>query len=205
MVNGMLGKKLGMTQVFREDGTIVAVTAIEVGPCTVTQVKTVPVDGYEAVQLGFGTAKRLNKPQKGHLKQLGQFKHLREFKSDAPAAVGDVFDVAQFEAGQMVNVVATSRGRGFAGGVRRYHFRGGPKTHGQSDRHRAPGSIGATTTPGRVYKGQRMAGHLGADRVTVQNIEVVASDPERSLLLIKGGVPGPVNGLVEVYRARGSK
>jgi large subunit ribosomal protein L3 len=205
MVNGLLGKKLGMTRVFNPDGTIVGVTAIELGPCTVTQVKNAARDGYDAVQIGYGIAKKLTKPKRGHLKDLGQFKHLREFSTSGDATVGQVFDVTVFEPGQRVNVVAVSKGRGFAGGVKRHHFRGGPKTHGQSDRHRAPGSIGATTTPGRVMKGLRMAGHMGAKRVTVQNIKIVQADAERGLLLIEGSVPGPVNGIVEVWKARPAK
>lgn len=205
MVKGILGRKVGMTQVFREDGTVVAVTALEVGPCTVTQVKTPQRDGYEAAQLGFGIAQKLNRPARGHLKDLGNFRHLREFPLDGQVEVGQIFDVSMFEAGTKVNVVSTSKGRGFQGGVKRHNFRGGPKTHGQSDRHRAPGSIGAGTTPGRVLKGQKMAGHMGARRVTVQNIEVVQVDPASGLLLIEGSVPGPRNGIVEIYRGRQKK
>lgn len=208
MIEGLLGRKIGMTQVYREDGSVAGVTAIEVGPCTVTQVKTPERDGYTAVQLGFGEKKRLNGPERGHLKGLGNFRWLREFKllgDDALPEVGHKLDAGLFSAGDRVDVVGVSKGKGFAGGVKRHHFRGGPKTHGQSDRHRAPGSIGATTTPGKVFKGLRMAGHLGAERVTVPNLEVVASDPARNLILIHGAVPGAKNGLVMIKRAQKSR
>ncbi len=194
-----------MTQVFRDDGSTVGVTALEVGPCTVTQVKTVERDGYEAAQLGFGTARKLNRPARGHLNKLGQFKYLREFRVDELPALGDVFDVGIFEVGQPVDVSAISKGRGFAGGVKRYHFAGGPKTHGQSDRHRSPGSIGAGTTPGRVWKGLHMAGHMGRKRVTVRNVTVFLADPDRRLLLVEGSVPGPVDGLVEIKTTKSAK
>ncbi|MDY6917105.1 MAG: 50S ribosomal protein L3 [Chloroflexota bacterium] len=202
MISGIIGRKIGMTQVFQENGTVEAVTAIEAGPCFVTQVRRVERDGYDAVQLGFGTAKRLNEPEKGHLKNVGLLKHLREFKaSDIDSVeVGQKVDVGMFQAGDLVDVTGTSKGRGFAGVVKRHHFGGGPKTHGQSDRHRAPGSIGATTTPGRVFKGLRMAGHMGNVRVTVKRLKVVEADPERNLLLVRGAVPGAKNGLVAVRK-----
>ena len=206
MIQGIIGRKLGMTQVFREDGTADAVTVIEAGPCTVIQVKTVTKGEYNAVQLGFGNAKRLNSPQRGHLKGHGQFKYLREFRvSDTEAIkVGEKVDISLFKAGDRVDVTGVSKGKGFAGVVKRHHFAGGPKTHGQSDRHRAPGSIGATTTPGRVFKGMRMAGHMGDSRVTVQRLEVVDADPARNLLLVKGAVPGARNRLLLIERsARG--
>lgn len=211
MIEGLLGRKIGMTQVYREDGSVAGVTAIEVGPCTVTQVKTPERDGYTAVQLGFGEKKRLNKPERGQRKGLGNFRWLREFRiigldDDEPVpAVGDKIDVGVFLPGERVDVVGVSKGKGFAGGVKRHHFAGGPKTHGQSDRHRAPGSIGATTTPGKVFKGLRMAGHLGTERVTVPNLEIVMADPERNLLLIHGAVPGAKDGLVLIKRARKSR
>ena len=203
MISGIIGRKIGMTQVFHGNGTVEAVTAIEAGPCFVTQVRRADTDGYDAVQLGFGTAKRLNEPEKGHLKKVGLLKHLREFKaSDIDSIeVGQKVDVGMFQAGDLVDVTGTSKGRGFAGVVKRHHFRGGPKTHGQSDRHRAPGSIGATTTPGRVFKGLRMAGHMGNERVTVRRLKVVEADPERNLLLVRGAVPGAKNGLVAVRKS----
>ncbi len=203
MIQGIIGRKLGMTQIFREDGTAEAVTAIEAGPCTVIQVKTVAKEGYSAVQLGFGEAKRLNSPEQGHLKGLGRFKHLREFKlSDTEAAkVGEKVDASLFKAGDLVDVTGISKGKGFAGVVKRHHFAGGPKTHGQSDRHRAGGSVGAGTTPGRVFKGMRMAGHMGDSRVTMQRLEVVNTDPARSLLLVKGAVPGARNRLLLIQKS----
>ncbi len=202
MIKGIIGRKLGMTQILTDDGSAKAVTAIEVGPCTVTQVKTAAKEGYDAVQLGFGEAKRLNSPERGHLKRLGQFKYLREFKVNDTEAinVGDKVDVSLFKVGDPVDVTGTSKGKGFAGVVKRHHFAGGPKTHGQSDRHRAPGSIGATTTPGRVFKGMRMAGHMGNIRVTVRHSEVVDADPVRNLLLVKGAVPGARNGLLLIRK-----
>jgi large subunit ribosomal protein L3 len=200
---GLLGRKLGMTQIFEEGGVVRAVTAIQAGPCTITQVKTADRDGYAAIQIGFGEAKKLNKPEAGHLKGLTNLRHLREVRLESAGQYeqGQQIDASLFEAGELVDVVGTSKGKGFAGGVKRYHFRGGPKTHGQSDRHRAPGSIGATTTPGRVYKGTRMAGHLGDVRVTVQNLKVVEVDTARNLLLIEGAVPGANNGLVFIRKA----
>ncbi len=202
MVQGMMGRKLGMTQVFGEDGNAVPVTVIEAGPCYVTQLKTTETDGYEAVQLGFGEAKKLNAPERGHLKSLPPLKYLREFKADdlADLEVGQKIDVGLFEVGEKVDVIGTSKGKGFAGVVKRHHFRGGPKTHGQSDRWRAPGSSGSTTTPGRVLKGTRRAGRMGDERVTVRNLEVVQVDPERNLLLVRGAVPGGKNGLLMIRK-----
>ena len=203
MINGILGLKLGMTQSFNEDGTLDAVTVIEAGPCTITQVKTVENDGYQAVQIGFGQAKRLNKPKRGHLKDLDELKHLREFQAEdvLDTERGAQIDVSIFQPGDKVEVTGTSKGKGFAGTVKRHNFSGGPKTHGQSDRHRAPGSIGAGNTPGRVLKGQKMSGHMGSERVTARNLTVVEVDPARSLLLLKGSVPGSVNGLVLVRKS----
>ena len=200
---GLLGRKLGMTQVFEEGGVVRAVTAIQAGPCTVTQVKTPDRDGYSAIQIGFGAAKKLNKPDAGHLRDLPRLRHLREVRLPAVGSYeqGQQIDASLFAAGELVDVIGTSKGKGFAGGVKRHHFRGGPKTHGQSDRHRAPGSVGATTTPGRVYKGTRMAGHLGDVRVTVQNLKVVEVDTDRNLLLVEGAVPGATNGLVFVRKS----
>lgn len=205
MVEGIIGRKISMTQVFGQDGRVDSVTAIEAGPCFVIQIKRVEKEGYDAVQLGFGEAKRLNQPLKGHLKKLGMLKHLREFKaSDIESIeIGHKVDVSIFKAGDVVDVSGISKGKGFAGVVKRYHFGGGPKTHGQSDRHRAPGSIGAGTTPGRVLKGQRMAGHMGNERVTVRRLKVVEADPERNLLLVRGAVPGARNGLVTIRKSSG--
>src|SRR3989304_7171931 len=178
---GLIGRKLGMTQVFREDGAVIPVTAIEVGPCTVVQVKTREKEGYSAVQMGFGEKKRLTSPEKGHLKGLGSFRHLREFRvgEGVGIEVGQKFDVGLFKPGDIVDVTGTSKGKGFAGVVKRHHFAGGPKTHGKTGRHRAPGSIGATTFPGRVLKGKRMAGHMGNRRVTARSLQVVQAAPER--------------------------
>ena len=207
MLQGIIGKKLGMTQIFRADGKAEAVTAIEAGPCAVTQVKAAAKEGYNAAQLGFGEAKRLNSPQRGHLKGLGQFKYLREFRVDDTEAieVGQRVDVSLFKAGDLVDITGVSKGKGFAGVVKRHHFAGGPKTHGQSDRHRAPGSIGATTTPGRVFKGMRMAGHMGDSRVTARHLEVSEADPARNLLLVKGAVPGARNGLLLIRKSSKGK
>lgn len=203
MITGILGKKVDMTQVFQDDGAVVAVTAIEAGPCTVTQIKTKAQEGYDAVQLGFGQAKRINRPQRGHLKKLGLYKHLREFRVEDASRIqlGDRIDVGIFHPGDLVDVTGTSKGRGFAGVVKRHHFAGGSKSHGQSDRHRAPGSIGAGTDPGRVIKGLKMAGHMGDERVTVQKLQVVKADPERNLLLVRGAVPGARNGLLIVRKS----
>jgi len=203
MIQGIIGRKLGMGQIFGDDGRVEAVTAIEAGRCIVTQVKTMAKERYNAAQLGFSQAKRLNSPQRGHLKGLGQFKYLREFRvADTEAIkVGDRVDVSLFKDGDLVDITGVSKGKGFAGVVKRYHFAGGPKTHGQSDRHRAPGSIGATTSPGRVFKGMRMAGHMGNSRVTVRHLEVFEADPARNLLLVKGAVPGGRNGLLMIRKS----
>ena len=202
MIQGLIGRKLGMTQVFDEAGEVHPVTVIECGPNVVTQVKTQQTDGYEAVQLGFGLDKRLNKPEQGHRKASGyQSRVLREVKADGELEVGQVIKVDAFANGEFVDITGTSKGRGFQGGVKRHGFSGGPRTHGQSDRLRAPGSIGATSTPGRVFKGLRMAGHMGADTVTVQNLRVIRVDTERNILLVEGSVPGPNNGIVMVRRA----
>jgi len=205
MVEGLIGRKIGMTQVFGQDGRVEPVTAIEAGPCFVTQVKKREKEGYDAVQLGFGPAKRLNSPEKGHLKKVGLLQHLREFKaSDIDSLqVGQKVDVSMFKPGDLVDITGTSKGKGFAGVVKRHHFAGGPKTHGQSDRHRAPGSIGSTTRPGRVFKGLRMAGHMGNERVIVRHLKVVRADAERNLLLVRGAVPGARNGLVIIRKSTG--
>ena len=205
MFQAIIGRKLGMTQICRDDGRAEAVTAIEAGPCTVTQIKTAAKEKYNAVQIGFGQAKRLTSPQRGHLKELGQFSYLREFSTDDVEAVkvGDKVDVSLFKAGDLVDITGVSKGKGFAGVVKRHHFAGGPKTHGQSDRHRAPGSIGATSSPGRVFKGMRMAGHMGDERVTVRHLEVFEADPSRNLLMVRGAVPGGTNGLLLIRKSEG--
>jgi len=192
-----------MSQIFRDDGRAEAVTVIEAGPCTVIQVKTKGREHYEAVQLGFGEAKRLSSPQRGHLKELGQFRYLREFRVDDTEGiqVGDKVDASLFEAGDLVDVIGISKSKGFAGVVKRHHFAGGPKTHGQSDRHRHPGSIGATTSPGRVFKGTKMAGRMGGNRVTARHLEVFEADPERNLLLVRGAVPGGRNRLLLIKKS----
>jgi large subunit ribosomal protein L3 len=207
MMKNILGRKVGMTQIFDKDGTIIPVTLIEAGPCYVTQKKTVETDGYNAIQLGFGEVreKNLNKPQTGHLKKSGVpgVKYLREFRVADPAEYteGQKIDVSIFEVGDVVDVVGTSKGKGFAGVVKRHHFGGGPKTHGQSDRWRASGSIGAGSTPGRVLKGVRMAGRMGNQRTTVQNLKIALVDADKNLLAIKGAIPGAKNGLVIVCEA----
>jgi large subunit ribosomal protein L3 len=260
MLSGLLGRKVGMTQVFGPNGTVIPVTVIEAGPCVVTQIKTVAHDGYEAVQIGF-EQKRLKsttRPQLGHLghklpllkaqrkrlqeyqqkrgkksseekeeekpdkriarlleiqenrqrrpgPELGPFRVLREVGLQEGASLeelelGKTFDAGLFKVGESVDIVGTSKGKGFQGGVKRHGFGGGPKTHGQSDRHRAPGSIGSGTTPGRVLKGTRMAGHMGNVRVTIKKLQVIQADPERNLLLVKGSVPGANGGLLMIKK-----
>ena len=207
MIPGIVGKKIGMSQVFGENGKIEAVTVIEAGPCLVTQIKTAEKEGYNAVQLGYGTAKKLSKGEQGHLKELGKLRELREFRvaSTAETKVGDKVDVGLFKTGDIVNVIGVSKGKGFAGVVKRHGFHGGPKTHGQTDRHRAPGAIGATTTPGRVLKGLRMAVHMGHEQVTQKGLKVYKTDPEHNLLLVQGAVPGAKNGLLLISKATKAK
>jgi large subunit ribosomal protein L3 len=206
MTEGIIGKKLGMTQVFGAGGKAEAVTAIEAGPCTVTQVKTEDNDGYSAVQLGFGEAKKSRPGKKGKAKEkeTQKFRYVREFDFK-DSTTGQKIDVSLFKAGDKVDIIGISKGKGFAGGVKRYHFRGGPKTHGQSDRWRAPGSVGSNTSPGRVLKGLRMAGHMGSRRSTAANLEILQADPERNLLLVKGAVPGSANGMVMIQKSRKGK
>jgi large subunit ribosomal protein L3 len=206
MIEGLLGRKIGMTQVFSPSGETIPVTVLEVGPCVVTQIRTKDRDGYEAVQIGYGEvkAKHLTKPQQGHLAKAGKLvRHLREFEADnvEEHEIGQVLDVNIFQPGQIIDVTGKSKGRGFQGVVKRHGFSGGPRTHGQSDRWRAPGSIGAGTTPGRVWKNTRMAGRMGNRRVTVQNLQVVEILPDRHLLLVRGSVPGAKNSLIMVRRA----
>lgn len=215
MVNAILGIKLSQSQRFDEKGMRYPVTLITAGPCLVVQVKTVEKDGYLAYQLGFGSKKEMNitKPTLGRIKKAGLKINPRFFgevrvnpseisenlKLGSEIKVGDVL-----KAGDIVDVMGVSKGKGFAGAVKRHHFKGGPRTHGQSDRERAPGSIGTTTTPGRVLKGKRMAGHLGSDNVTVRNLKVMEIDPEKNLLVVKGLIPGPVNELVEIEVKNGA-
>lgn len=209
MVKGLIGKKIGMTQIFDDTGVAVPVTVIEAGPCYVTQIRLPEKDGYSAVQLGFSETKpkRLTGGQTGHLKRnnLPPLKFLREFRVKNPdVQEGDQVTVAVFGIGEKVDVVGVSKGKGFAGAMKRYHFRGGPATHGQSDRQRSPGSRGAGTTPGRVYKGSRGPGHMGDDRVTSQSLKVVLVDAERNLIGVRGSVPGARGSLVMVQEARKS-
>ena len=209
-MKGILGRKVGMTQIFDEKGLVVPVTVIEAGPCFVVQKKTLEQDGYTAIQIGFEETKpkHLTKGQMGHLEKSGlsMVRHLREIRlpNVDDYGVGQELTVAMFESGEQVDIVATSKGRGFAGTIKRHGFKRQPKTHGQSDRERAPGSAGATTTPGRVHKGKRMPGHMGVARVTSQNLRVVLVDPERNLLAVNGSVPGANGGLVLVKQARKS-
>ena len=209
MTDGIIGKKLGMTQVFGEDGKSEAITAIEAGPCTVTHVKTTEKEGYSAAQLGFVAVSKGKATKRGRSKskETTKFRYLREFRIGEGETVepGQTINVSLFKAGDIVDVTGISKGKGFAGTVKRHHFAGGPKTHGQSDRHRAPGSIGSTTTPGRVLKGMRMAGHMGNERATVCNLVIYEADPARNLLLIKGAVPGAKNGLVLIRKSRRGK
>lgn len=204
MAEGLLGRKRGMTQIFSDKGQVIPVTVLEVGPCYVTHIRTNDKEGYTAIQIGFEETRRLNKPERGHLKNMPSLKHLREVRTSQidQYKVGQKLNAAIFVAGEKVDVVGTSKGKGTAGGVKKYHFRGGPKTHGQSDRLRRPGSSSATTTPGRVLKGTRRAGQMGAVRVTVPNLEVIQVDTERNMVTVRGAVPGPKNGLVFVQKAR---
>ncbi len=204
-IHGLLGRKLGMTTVFSERGEAIPVTVIEAGPNHVLNIRTKEHDGYEAVQLGYGDVnpKKLTKPVLGQMKGAGvAVRYMREMSTDSVADhnVGDTLDVDLFNADDLVDVTGTSKGKGFAGVMKRHNFRGGKRTHGQSDRERAPGSLGAGTTPGKVWKGKRMAGRMGNDRKTIQRLRVVRVDGERHLLLIKGSVPGAKNGLVYVRR-----
>lgn len=206
-MKGLIGKKIGMTQIFDEAGVALPVTVIEAGPCYVTQVRSHEVDGYSAVQLGFGevSPKRLTGGQRGHLKanDLPPVRFLREFRIKNPEVeVGDKVTVENFELGERVDITGISKGKGFQGGMKRHGFRGGPKTHGQSDRQRAPGSAGAGSTPGRIFKGKRNAGQMGNVRVTSQGLKVVLLDAERNLLGVMGSVPGAKGGLVMVKGAR---
>jgi len=208
MLKGLIGKKIGMTQIFDDNGAAIPVTIIEAGPCYVTQIRTEQSDGYSAVQLGFEEIKpkRLTGGQLGHLKRnnVPPLRFLREFRvKDPQFKEGDLVKVNDvFAKGERVDVIGTSKGKGFQGGVKRYHFAGGPKTHGQSDRWRGPGARSSTTTPGRVFKGSRGPGHMGFDRVTVQNLSIVLLDADRNLLGVRGAIPGPKGCTVMIKEAR---
>jgi large subunit ribosomal protein L3 len=208
-MKGIIGKKVGMTQIFDEQGNAVPVTVIQAGPCFVTQVRTADRDGYVGIQLGFAETKpqRLSKGQLGHLQRndLPALRYLREFRvkdGDLDVAEGQQINADVFAKGERVDVIGTSKGRGFAGGIKRHHFRRQPKTHGASDRTRAPGSVGQNTYPGRTFKGKRMAGHMGSERVTTENLEVVVVDAEKNLLAVRGSVPGQNGGIVLIKPAR---
>ena len=206
MINTLLGTKKNMTSTYDSRGRRVGATVVEMQPNLITQVKNIDTkDGYNAIQLGYGTKKSVRKPQLGHVKKAGVergIRWMREIRGDAEdLKPGTEIKLDQvFSIGDAVKVTGTSKGKGFQGGVRRWGFHGGPKTHGQSDRHRAPGSIGSGTTPGRVYKGKKMAGHMGNETVSTKNLEIVALDKEKNLLIIKGGVPGPTGGLVRIEK-----
>jgi large subunit ribosomal protein L3 len=204
-VKGILGRKIGMTQVFDDAGHAVPVTVVEAGPCRVAQIKRPETDGYSAIQLSFGDSKRLNKPLAGHLGKAGieGGRHLVELRLDDMAGyeLGGEIKADIFEEGELVDVVGVTKGKGFAGGMKRHNFKGLSDTHGTKRKHRSPGSIGACATPARVFKGTRMAGHLGHRRVSTLNLMVIKADAERNLLLIRGAVPGPRGGLVMVRSA----
>lgn len=208
-MKGIIGKKVGMTQIFDDKGDVIPVTVIQAGPCYVTQVRTADKDGYKAIQLGFSETKpqRLTKGQLGHLQRnnLPALRHLREFRvknGDVDVAEGQVIKADVFASGERVDVIGTSKGRGFQGGIKRHNFNRQPKTHGASDRTRAPGSAGMNTYPGRTLKGKRFPGHMGSERVTSENLEVVVVDPDKNLLAVRGSVPGANGGIVMIKPAR---
>jgi large subunit ribosomal protein L3 len=204
-VKGILGRKIGMTQVFDEAGHAVPVTVVEAGPCRVAQIKTAETDGYTAIQLAFGEAKRTSKPRAGHLGKAGidSARHLVELRLEdlGDYEPGSEIRADVFEAGEMVDVVGVTKGKGFAGVIKRHNFKGLSASHGTERKHRSPGSVGACATPARVFKGTRMPGHLGHRRVTTLNLKVIKADPERNLLLLRGAVPGPKGGLIMVRSA----
>jgi large subunit ribosomal protein L3 len=207
MIQALLGRKLGMTRLFDENGVVTGATLVEAGPCFITLLRTAERDGYTAVQLGFGERPRPNKPERGHLKKAGLpdkngLEALREVPADSTddLELGARVDASIFAQGEIVDVVGTSKGRGFAGVMKRHNFHGGPKTHGQSDRWRHSGSVGSGTTPGRTFKNMRMAGHLGDARVTVKNLRILSVDPERNLVALRGAIPGPNGGLVMIRK-----
>ena len=207
MIQALLGRKLGMTRIFDENGVVTASTLVEAGPCFITQLRTKESDGYTAVQLGFGSKPRPSKPQRGQLKKAGLperqgLELLREVPADSleDLELGARIDASMFEQGEIVDVIGTSKGKGFAGVMKRHNFHGGPKTHGQSDRWRHSGSVGSGTTPGRTFKNMRMAGHLGDARVTVKNLRILSVDPERNLVALRGAIPGPKGGIVVIRK-----
>jgi large subunit ribosomal protein L3 len=199
---GLIGRKLGMTSVFQADGTMVPVSVVAVEPNTVTRLRTTERDGYTAIQLGIEPSRRLSKPETGQLGDLPKVATIREFRVDSvdDYEVGQTLDVSLFAEGDLVDVTGVSKGKGFAGHIKRHHFKRGPKTHG-SDHHREPGSIGPGTTPGRVYKGMRMAGHMGDQQATTKKLRIVRTDPERNLVLVKGTLPGARNALILLKKA----
>ena len=202
MIQALLGRKLGMTRLFDENGVVTASTLVEAGPCFVTQVKTPEKDGYSSVQIGFEESDKLNKPQLGHVSPVGKLRHLREVAYDGSGGavtVGDKFDGIDEHFTRRIPV-GTSKGNGFAGVMKRHNFHGGPKTHGQSDRWRHSGSVGSGTTPGRTFKGMRMGGHLGNARITVKNLRILSVDPERNLVALRGAIPGPNGGLIMIRK-----
>jgi large subunit ribosomal protein L3 len=207
MSEGLLGKKIGMTQIFQDNGEVIPASILQVGPCFVTQIKTKENDGYTALQIGFAESRRLNKPQRGHLKNLPPLKKLLEVRTSDVAnfQVGQKLDLSIFNVGDKVDVSGVSKGKGHAGVIKRHHFKGGKKTHGQSDRMRRPGSSGATTTPGRVLKGMRGAGQLGNKTITTLNMEIVKVDAERNLMALKGSVPGSPETILFIRKARQQK
>jgi len=203
----MLGKKLGMTGLFTSEGAMIPITVIQTGPCVITQIKTMAIDGYNAVQIGFGPKKetKVNRPQKGHFQKSGGkgFAHLKEFPVDDPSGyqLGQEIGPDLFQVGERVNVAGTTKGRGFAGTIKRHGFHRGPKTHG-SHNERPPGSVGSSAWPSRVIKGKKLPGRFGNERRTIQNLEIVDVRVNDHLLFLKGAVPGPMSGLVEIYKAR---
>jgi large subunit ribosomal protein L3 len=208
-MKSLLGRKLGMTSVFTEDGSNVSCTLIEAGPCYVTAIKTKENDGYSAVQLGFTERKEknLNKPVLGQFKKKGlpilrYLREMRDFDNIEELKVGDVLKSDLFQPGDTVKVTGMTKGKGFQGVMKRHNFSGGSRTHGQSDRQRAPGSIGASSYPSRVFKGQRMAGRQGNEKVTIRNLKIVKVIPESNLLLVKGAVPGAISGIVEIHKIK---
>lgn len=207
MVSGIIGRKVGMTQIFQDSGEAVPVTVIEAGPCPIVQVKTQERDGYQAVQLGFGKRKenKFNSPIRGHFAKadIPPTQVLREFRVESldGVAVGDTVDASLFSEGELVDVTGTSKGHGFTGVVKRWGFKGGRKSHGGEQDLRRPGSIGASATPSRVFKGKKMPGRYGAKRHTVQNLQVIQTDAERNLLVVKGSIPGPPNGFLLIRKA----
>ena len=203
MKKGIIGRKIGMTQIFDEKGNVIPVTVIEAGPCVVAQVKTVETDGYNAVQLGFGDVKdkHINKPEAGHFAKakLANKKHLREFRLDSIEGikVGDEVKADVFEAGEKIDVQGTSKGKGFQGVIKRHGQHRGPMGHG-SMYHRRPGSMGSTSTPGRVFKGKKLPGHMGVQKITIQNLEIIKVDMDKNVLLVKGSVPGPKGAILKI-------